>query len=96
MLHRRSSAARGGLSISTFRYVPDGDVSDEELDELNAEILARLQAGGEAFVSVAQIDGRHWLRSCIVNFRTTRADLEALVEIVTRLGVEATASPARA
>ena len=82
----------GGLSISTFRYAPEGELSEEELDELNGAILARLQKGGEAFVSVAQIDGRHWLRSCIVNFRTTHADLEALVEVVTRLGVEALAT----
>ena len=50
-----------------------------------------LQAGGEAFVSIALVDGRHWLRSCIVNFRTTRADLEALVALVQRLGAEALA-----
>ena len=43
-------------------------------------------------MSVAQIDGRQWLRSCIVNFRTTHTDLEALVEVVTRLGVEALAA----
>lgn len=81
----------GGLSISTFRYVPDGVTSDEELDGLNTEILDRLQTGGEAFVSNALVDGRYWLRSCIVNFRTTRADLEALVAVVQRLGVEALA-----
>ena len=81
----------GGLSISTFRYVPDGVTSDEELDALNTEILDRLQSGGEAFVSNALVDGRYWLRSCIVNFRTTRADLEALVALVQRLGVEALA-----
>jgi aromatic-L-amino-acid decarboxylase len=79
----------GGLSISTFRYVPDGVRSDEELNELNTEILGRLQTGGEAFVSNALVDGRYWLRSCIVNFRTTRADLEALVALVQRLGAQA-------
>jgi aromatic-L-amino-acid decarboxylase len=79
----------GGLSISTFRYVPDGVSSDEELNELNTEILGRLQTGGEAFVSNALVDGRYWLRSCIVNFRTTRADLEALVALVQRLGAQA-------
>jgi aromatic-L-amino-acid/L-tryptophan decarboxylase len=81
----------GGLSISTFRYVPDGVTSDEELNELNIEILGRLQTGGEAFVSNALIDGRYWLRSCIVNFRTTRSDLETLVGIVQRVGAEALA-----
>jgi aromatic-L-amino-acid decarboxylase len=81
----------GGLSISTFRYVPDGVTADEELNELNTDILVRLQASGEAFVSNALIDGRYWLRSCIVNFRTTTDDLEALVSLVQRLGAEALA-----
>ena len=40
------------------------------------------------------VDDRHWLRSCIVNFRTTRADLEALVALVERLGAEALAATA--
>jgi aromatic-L-amino-acid/L-tryptophan decarboxylase len=84
----------GGLSISTFRYVPEGVTSEEELNQLNTEILGRMQSGGEAFVSNALIDGRYWLRSCIVNFRTTRADLETLVELTQRLGAEAL-SPAR-
>jgi glutamate/tyrosine decarboxylase-like PLP-dependent enzyme len=77
----------GGLSISTFRYVAEG-ASEEELNELNDRILAELQSGGEAFVSIAVVDGTYWLRACVMNFRTARADLEALVTIVERLGAE--------
>jgi hypothetical protein len=66
------------------------------LDALNREILSRLQAGGEAFVSTAVIDGRFLLRACIVNFRTSQEDVEALPEIVVRLGrsVDAELRPA--
>jgi glutamate/tyrosine decarboxylase-like PLP-dependent enzyme len=81
----------GGLSVTNFRYVPEGIGSDEELNALNTEILGRLQRGGEVFVSNSLLDGRYWLRSCIVNFRTTRADLETLVGVVQRLGAEALA-----
>jgi glutamate/tyrosine decarboxylase-like PLP-dependent enzyme len=84
----------GGLSIATFRYVPEGAEDEEELNRLNQEILDRMQAGGEAFVSNALVEGGYWLRACIVNFRTTRADIEALVELVTRLGAEARAAVA--
>jgi len=81
------------LSITTFRYVP-GDlrakVGDPEvelrLDALNRELLDRVQRGGEAFVSNAVIGGRYVLRACIVNFHTARADVEALPEIVARVG----------
>ena len=58
------------------------------LDELNEELLTRMKAGGEAFVSNAIVDGRFLLRACIVNFRTTRADAEALPAIAARIGRE--------
>ena len=67
----------------------EADRHGEYLDRLNDAILERLQWGGEAFVSNAVIGGRHVLRACIVNFRTTLADVEALPEIVVRVGREA-------
>src|SRR5215471_2938099 len=81
------------LSITTFRYVPpdfkpgkqDMQVA-QYLDMLNREILDRIQRSGEAFVSNAVIDGRYALRACIVNFHTSLADVEALPEIVARIG----------
>jgi glutamate/tyrosine decarboxylase-like PLP-dependent enzyme len=76
-----------GLSITTFRYRPEG-ASEEELDALNEELLERIQAGGEAFVSNAIVDGRYFLRACFVNFRTQEADVRALPGIVKRLGAE--------
>jgi len=91
-----------GLSIATFRFVPTdagrvgGDDVEGYLDRLNREILARLQNGGEAFVSNAIIDGRFLLRACVVNFRTTIDDIEALMQIVVRLGREAHRDLARA
>jgi len=81
------------LSITTFRYVPkDYDTKKEEADEylnkLNAEILTRLQEGGEAFVSNAVLDGKYLLRACIVNFRTSTNDIKNLTEIIVRIGRE--------
>jgi len=79
------------LSIATFRFVPPdlpGDDTGVEtyLNKLNEELLNRLQRGGEAFVSNAVIQGKYALRACIVNFRTTLSDIEALPAIVVRLG----------
>jgi glutamate/tyrosine decarboxylase-like PLP-dependent enzyme len=81
------------LSITTFRYVPPdlrarvGDPGVEsELDALNRALLDRLQRGGEIFVSNAVIGGRYLLRACIVNFHTTRADVEAVPEVVAKEG----------
>jgi glutamate/tyrosine decarboxylase-like PLP-dependent enzyme len=81
------------LSIATFRYVPHdlrttiGEPPVERhLEALNRELLDRLQRGGETFVSNAVVDGRYVLRACIVNFHTARADVEAVPEIVARVG----------
>jgi aromatic-L-amino-acid decarboxylase len=79
------------LSIATFRYLPpdlaSGDESTERyLNQLNQEVLARLQSGGEAYLSNAVIHGKFVLRACIVNFRTSLKDVEALLPLVVRIG----------
>jgi aromatic-L-amino-acid decarboxylase len=84
-------ACTTSLSITTFRYRPHdlaGAGANAYLDELNAALLDRLQSGGQAFVSHAVVAGRLLLRACVVNFRTTRADLEALVTTVKLIGRE--------
>jgi hypothetical protein len=79
------------LSITTFRYVPSDLASGSEGNEkylsfLNEELLTELQEGGETFVSNAVMGETYLLRACIVNFRTSLADVEALPEIVARVG----------
>ena len=89
--HPELEAATQHLSITTFRFVPSDLPSDPTavepyLNDLNEELLNRLQRSGEAFVSDAVVEGKYLLRVCIVNFRTTLSDVEALPEIVVRLG----------
>src|SRR4029078_7454406 len=81
------------LSIATFRYVPpdlqarlQDALVEKHLEALNRELLDRLHRGGETFVSNAVIDGHYVLRACIVNFHTTAADVEAVPDIVARIG----------
>ena len=61
---------------------------EEYLNQLNNELLGRLQKSGEAFLTNAVIGGVFVLRACIVNFRTSLADIQALPGIITRLGAE--------
>jgi glutamate/tyrosine decarboxylase-like PLP-dependent enzyme len=89
--HPELEAVTLGLSIATFRYVPEGidpraDSAAGYLDSLNRTILDRMQNGGEAFVSNAVVGGRYLLRACVVNFRTAQRDVDALIELVVRLG----------
>jgi len=48
--------------------------------------MAAIEESGEAFVSNAVINGRFALRFCIVNFRTSTADIEAMPQLIARLG----------
>ncbi len=91
--HPELQACTQGLSITTFRYVPPDLVPGSKrveayLNQLNAELLTRLQRSGEAFLSNAVIEGKFLLRACIVNFRTSLEDIEALPGIVIRIGRE--------
>ena len=86
-----------GLSIATFRYVPEDlqpgeDKVDEYLNVLNEDILTRLKHSGELFLSNAVVRGVFLLRACVVNFRTSQADIDAIPEIVKRHGQEADAA----
>jgi glutamate/tyrosine decarboxylase-like PLP-dependent enzyme len=81
------------LSITTFRYVPPdlpASLSPDEraqyLNDVNEALLTRLQEGGAVYMSNVVIDGVFALRSCIVNFRTSAADVDAIPEIVAREG----------
>jgi aromatic-L-amino-acid/L-tryptophan decarboxylase len=81
------------LSITTFRYVgsrPRAESREpkaaEQLNELNAAILEKLQKDGGVYPSNAVIGGRFAIRACIVNFRTQSADVRALVDATVAAG----------
>jgi len=74
---------RGRLSIVCFRFVPTELAgNDTELNQLNQEIMAHVQASGKAFLTNTMLNGRFWLRACILHYATTEADLDALLEAV--------------
>jgi glutamate/tyrosine decarboxylase-like PLP-dependent enzyme len=84
------------LSITTFRYIPQdlraarpNSDTEEYLRRLNEDLLSRVERSGEAFLSNAVVGGTFALRACVVNFRTSRADIESLPPLLSRLGREA-------
>ncbi len=89
--HAELQAFTHNLSITTFRYVPPDLTTgspevERYLNQLNEELLTKLQRSGEAFLSNALIGSTYVLRVCVVNFRTSLEDIEALPEIVSRFG----------
>ncbi len=75
--------AGGPLSVTCFRYAPAG-VADVEA--LNRCLIKTVQAEGEAFLTGTELDGQYALRACIVNFRTTEADLDRLLDVIAEAG----------
>ena len=94
--HPDFEAVTQNLSICTFRYVPRVlrssvglEQTETVLNELNRTLLARIESSGRAFLSNAVVNGKYLLRMCIVNFRTTVDDIEALPGLLAEAGAQA-------
>src|SRR5919197_1469121 len=79
------------LNIVFFRYRPPG-VRDEELDELNLRIGREVLTDGRVYVGTTRWRGAVGFRPAFVNWRTTRADAELVLETVRDLGSRLLAS----
>jgi aromatic-L-amino-acid/L-tryptophan decarboxylase len=72
------------LSAVCFRHTARGSLSEDELDRHNAAILKRVVERGRVYLSNATLRGKFCLRACIVNHRTTEADLDSVIpEVLT-------------
>jgi aromatic-L-amino-acid/L-tryptophan decarboxylase len=67
------------LNTVCFRW---RQAEEAELNERNAAILSEVQRRGRVCLSNARIRGAFALRACIMNHRTTGADVAAIVEEV--------------
>lgn len=72
------------LSISCFRY-RDENMDETAMNDFNRTLLGALLDSGRFLLSPTELDGRFALRICIVNFRTTRADLDDLLQALTEM-----------
>lgn len=78
------------MSIVCFRAVaPAGMTLDgDDLDAWNESIQDRVVNEGTAMISSTRIGGRFALRFCILNHRTTRADVDAVLDRILALAAE--------
>jgi aromatic-L-amino-acid decarboxylase len=67
------------LSVVCFRYRGTGSLPGTQLNRLNAAILKRVVQRGRVYLSNATLRGKFCLRACIVNHRTTEADVDAVI-----------------
>ena len=68
-----------------FRFVVPG-ADDARLNELNKEILLRIQESGLAIPSQTMLAGKFAIRVAITNHRSRREDFDLLVQAVVEHG----------
>lgn len=73
------------LNIVCFRYVAPG-LEEDALDELNREILMRIQEQGIAVPSSTILNGRFAIRVAITNHRSRREDFDLLINKTLEIG----------
>jgi aromatic-L-amino-acid decarboxylase len=72
------------LSAICFRHVGVNPLTEDELNRQNADILKRVVQRGHVYLSNATLRGKFCLRACIVNHRTTEADVDSVIpEVLT-------------
>jgi glutamate/tyrosine decarboxylase-like PLP-dependent enzyme len=57
-------------------------------DAQNERVLARLLSGDVAFLGRAQVKGKFCLRACFMNLRTTREDVDRILDEIVRFAYE--------
>ena len=75
------------LSLVAFRLAPAG-VSGADLDELNRDLLARINEKQNVYMTGTMVGGRFALRICVLSFRTHMDRMEQCLDDV-RTSVEA-------
>ena len=76
------------LGVVCFRYVGHPAAAPHSLDELNREIQDRITQSGLAMLSSTRLGHTFSLRFCILNTRTTAADVDLALDAILQTGRE--------
>jgi glutamate/tyrosine decarboxylase-like PLP-dependent enzyme len=82
---------RQELSVVCFRHLPGGaaaasQVAPAALDAHQDRLQQALERSGDGWLSTTRLRGRTYLRAGILNTQSTRADVEALLGLLRKLG----------
>jgi glutamate/tyrosine decarboxylase-like PLP-dependent enzyme len=76
--------AEPDLSVVCFRHVPAG-ADPATLDAHQDRLQAALEASGDGWLTTTRLRGSTWLRAGIVNYLSTEADIDHLLETLRAL-----------
>ena len=79
---RFTSAVKPPMSAACIRYLPERELSQEQLDALHHQAFQRVEQGGEFWIGTTRLKGRTWFRACAVNYRTTDGHIRRLMELL--------------
>ena len=70
------------LSVVCFRYHPKGISDEGKLEQLNAQIIDRINITGEAFLSHTKLNSRYAIRLAIGNIATAEKHVARVWELI--------------
>ena len=80
------------LSLTVFRLAPSGR-SEEDLNTLNRELLARVNARQHVYLTATSLGDRFALRICVLSFRTHLDRMEVCLTDIREAVEELRAGP---
>lgn len=69
------------LSIVCFRYTPSG-MDKSSIEHLNRKLAHAIEQDGRIFLTATIVNGKTALRTCFINPRTTKKDVEWILEVI--------------
>jgi glutamate/tyrosine decarboxylase-like PLP-dependent enzyme len=77
------------LSVVCFRFRPDHLVgrrwdSEDGINEFNEKVAEEVRATGQAFLATTRLNQRVAQRLCFTNWRTTSADVEQVIGLLSQ------------
>jgi hypothetical protein len=84
------------LGVLTFRRHPAGVDDERTLERINADLVSRVESGGEVFVSTTHVRGRYAVRLCILNHSTGWPEVLRAIELIESMEVDIGSTPAAA
>jgi hypothetical protein len=77
-----------------FRHRVGPDASEDDRNHFNTRLMKSIVRRGHIYISNALLGGKFCLRACIVNHRTTDADIATVVPEVLAAARELLSQPA--
>ena len=75
------------MAMLNFRYSPD-DLTEEQKDELNEKIAARLNESGYAAIFTTVLKGKTVIRLCAIHPETTQEDIQTTMQLLDKYALE--------